>query len=433
MELSIYQKMLVAPLVAALLYTGFFGYMYSEHGFNREAVRAVRDSYFPALQLANENGILFDSIVFNLRDAVLAGERDWVLNTKKDKDRLDENLAALQKFPDVVDGIALANLIRSVNLYYTSAFALSFAMLEGGDTEAGRNQLIAEVNLHHGHAAKGLDVMLHDIRERFHDVIAEINMRQKRLLLIGFGLGAALLVTMLVVTFVMSWSTRRSLAEVNRAMRDIAQDDPDFSRRLHRTGSDELAELVRWFNLLSEKLEENYKEIQKLSMTDKLTQLHNRTRIEQLFSSELERVQRYGHPLSVILLDLDHFKSVNDTYGHQVGDRVLQQLAQTLRRNVRQPDHVGRWGGEEFLILSPEIDLGQATALAEKLRMAVARVDFPEVGRETASFGVASYRAGDTEDSMMKRADGALYAAKTEGRNRVVCEDQLPVSVLASG
>ena len=123
---------------------------------------------------------------------------------------------------------------------------------------------------------------------------------------------------------------------------------------------------------------------------------------------------------SVILLDLDHFKAVNDSYGHPTGDALLVATARVLQQRVRLDDIVGRWGGEEFLIVCPGTTLLEAHALAESLRERIAARDFPGVGRRTASFGVATARPGEPRDALLARADDALYRAKHAGRDRVV-------------
>ncbi len=162
------------------------------------------------------------------------------------------------------------------------------------------------------------------------------------------------------------------------------------------------------------------KQMEKLSVTDPLTGLYNRLRLDAVFRKELERCERYGCPLSVILIDVDGFKSINDSYGHQTGDVVLREAADVLRKNIRKTDTIGRWGGEEFLIICPETELDGAVRLAEKLRMAFAAHEFMIVGSVTCSIGVTEYEEHSTESVMMRAADQALYQAKREGRNCVV-------------
>ena len=161
------------------------------------------------------------------------------------------------------------------------------------------------------------------------------------------------------------------------------------------------------------------RELERRATRDFLTGLYNRHKFMEEFQPEWERADRYGRPLSLLLLDIDHFKAINDTYGHDVGDRVLEAVVTKLQGNIRGSDVLARWGGEEFILLSPESRLGEACALAEKLRGALTAEPFESAGRVSASFGVAERRHDDTVESLLKRADDALYAAKRAGRNRV--------------
>lgn len=167
-------------------------------------------------------------------------------------------------------------------------------------------------------------------------------------------------------------------------------------------------------------LVEKNKELETLSVTDRLTGLVNRRRLDDVLNQELARCQRQEGTFSVILLDIDKFKSVNDTYGHQVGDKVLVEVSRVLKQNTRPYDVVGRWGGEEFLVVCNEADPESAYAIAEKLRCAMEHHHIDTTGPKTGSFGVASFCTSDTVDAVIARADAALYAAKQSGRNKVV-------------
>lgn len=170
---------------------------------------------------------------------------------------------------------------------------------------------------------------------------------------------------------------------------------------------------------LERKVKERTIELEKQSITDRLTGLYNRYKIEQVLDYEYNRVVRYGSSYSIIIIDIDHFKSVNDNYGHQTGDIVIKELSQILKQSVRSVDTVGRWGGEEFVIISPESDLDSIKKLAEKLREKIEGYTFPVVKTKTISLGVATSTNNDTIDGLIKRADDNLYRAKHEGRNRV--------------
>ncbi len=152
---------------------------------------------------------------------------------------------------------------------------------------------------------------------------------------------------------------------------------------------------------------------------DSLTSLWNRAHIEQRFEEERARAERYGQPFSVILMDIDHFKAVNDTWGHSVGDAVLQQFAELLRQHLRKADAAGRIGGEEFFVLLPQTRADQAVAAARDLQARINAFDFETVGPLTASFGVTEYRPGEDRVDTFDRADRALYAAKKNGRDRI--------------
>ncbi|OSM04440.1 sensor domain-containing diguanylate cyclase [Magnetofaba australis] len=162
------------------------------------------------------------------------------------------------------------------------------------------------------------------------------------------------------------------------------------------------------------------KAIERISITDQLTGLFNRRHLDAALSRDYDLFLRYNHPFSVIILDVDKFKRVNDEFGHQAGDGVLVKMAEVLRAGIRTVDAVGRWGGEEFLVICPNTTLEQAGKAAEKLRAAVEAAEFPVVGHVTASFGVSQVRASGDVDDLIQRADSGLYQAKEQGRNRVV-------------
>lgn len=162
------------------------------------------------------------------------------------------------------------------------------------------------------------------------------------------------------------------------------------------------------------------KRIELLSITDPLTKLFNRHKFNEVFENMvLRRHWDKNHTFGLIIADVDHFKRVNDTYGHQSGDRVLIEVAQAFSQTIRTGDILARWGGEEFVCLLPDVDQEKAFYVAEKLRSAVEQLDLPDIGRITSSFGVTVFIPGDTQESVMHRADQGLYRAKENGRNRV--------------
>ncbi|WP_049975923.1 diguanylate cyclase [Azospirillum sp. B506] len=182
-------------------------------------------------------------------------------------------------------------------------------------------------------------------------------------------------------------------------------------------------------------------ELRRMATTDPLTGLNNRRRFLELAEVEMARLRRYGRPVSVLMMDIDRFKMINDTHGHAMGDQALVRLGEICRNELRDTDHIGRVGGEEFAIILPETPLAAATEVAERLRHKLAMADVPlqpvDQGqgclRMTVSIGVAMCGEEDSSiERALGRADRALYEAKAMGRNRVVVSDGYPAPVFAS-
>jgi diguanylate cyclase (GGDEF)-like protein/hemerythrin-like metal-binding protein len=165
------------------------------------------------------------------------------------------------------------------------------------------------------------------------------------------------------------------------------------------------------------------REMARRADSDALTGILNRFGFNEAFSREFSRARRYRQPLSLVLVDLDHFKNVNDRYGHPAGDKVLAGAARLLESHIRESDTVARWGGEEFAIVAPMTDASGAAQLAEKIRGLMEVTHVGPVGAVTASFGVTEMRPGDTLEAMLHRVDAALYHAKESGRNQVQCAE----------
>ena len=159
--------------------------------------------------------------------------------------------------------------------------------------------------------------------------------------------------------------------------------------------------------------------LKQLSSTDILTQIYNRMAFNDFLGAELQRAHRYKTGMSLIMFDIDHFKIINDTYGHLAGDEVLKALVKVVQLSIRKVDILARWGGEEFMILAPEAALEASLELAERLRKEIEAHAFSNSEKITVSMGVTTYCEGDSADSIIKRVDNALYRAKENGRNRV--------------
>ena len=200
------------------------------------------------------------------------------------------------------------------------------------------------------------------------------------------------LVSVLAVTFFWAYTIRSSREKLRAVLAELRSKDRE--------------------------LEAKNEVLEALSITDHLTHLINRAKLDEVLDAEIQRFHRYDTPVSILMVDIDLFKQVNDQYGHQVGDQVLVEIAKGLEQHSRDVDVVGRWGGEEFLLICPNTELSGALALAENLRCCIDQKEFAVTGHQTASFGVSTAEKNESVHSLILKADEALYLAKEKGRNR---------------
>jgi len=172
-------------------------------------------------------------------------------------------------------------------------------------------------------------------------------------------------------------------------------------------------------NRTTKELQSTNEDLYNLYITDQLTGLYNRYKLDEIFSKEITRSQRYKNSFGIIIVDIDNFKSINDNYGHLIGDKVLVEIATVLKTSIRDTDAVGRWGGEEFLIICPEANENGSTVIAQKIRSNIESYEFNTIGKVTVSLGISIYKETDTGDSLLIRADEALYISKKNGKNQV--------------
>ncbi len=250
------------------------------------------------------------------------------------------------------------------------------------------------------------------------------------------------IIAILLATFVsliVSRSLTRPLRALTRLAKDISKGNYAPHQLIKETG--EVGELAHAFTEMTDNLtktmedlkkakqeaetanqnlQETMRELEHMVDTDRLTGAWNRRYFDSMIERELRRTERYGLPLSLMIFDIDHFKKVNDTFGHDLGDQVLVGVTERVRSQIRSSDALIRWGGEEFILVTSSTTLAGATALAEKIRICMAATEFPTVGTVTISIGVAQFRPGESKREWISRADKLLYAAKHNGRNRVV-------------
>jgi diguanylate cyclase (GGDEF)-like protein len=171
------------------------------------------------------------------------------------------------------------------------------------------------------------------------------------------------------------------------------------------------------------KIENEYKKAKSQAIIDKLTSIYNRAKFDEELDIEIEKAKRYKKSFCVIMFDIDDFKKINDTFGHDFGDMVLKQLSAIVKKNLRKSDFFARWGGEEFMIIVFNADKESAFYFAEKLRSKIESAIFGKAGKVTCSFGIAKFKKGDDREKLLKRVDKRLYEAKRSGKNIVIYKD----------
>ncbi len=241
------------------------------------------------------------------------------------------------------------------------------------------------------------------------------------LMIIGAAIGFGLISAMIGAVW-LARSVLVPLREFEKGMTHFANDN--LSYRLVLNNQDELGQLAREFNAMAERLMSNQHKLEELSVRDGLTGLYNRREFEKRLNEEVHRARRYDEAFTVLMLDIDHFKDVNDRHGHQAGDEALVTVADLIRLNVRPVDVICRYGGEELAVILPETDANGARIVAERIRGNIADSLITTLQgytiHVTVSIGLATFpRDGDSGTSLISAADQALYAAKQDGRNRV--------------
>lgn len=189
----------------------------------------------------------------------------------------------------------------------------------------------------------------------------------------------------------------------------------------------EFSIIMESISKMSEAIRIREEDLVRLSTIDKLTGIYNKAKIDEVLRIEIEISKKHNIDLCIIIVDIDYFKKVNDTFGHDVGDMVLKEFTAVLKNNIRKTDILGRWGGEEFIIICPTTSLEEATRLANRIREKVETYRYTTESNQTASFGVALFIAGENSKSLFIRVDKALYNAKKLGRNRVEVSDSIEV------
>jgi len=283
---------------------------------------------------------------------------------------------------------------------------LALQLLHGNDYHQAKAQIMTDI-----------DTVLKQLDARTMREVAQAEQGQKHPLRLAIVLSIVLLGMNVAGYAIFHKDINRPLRKILGWIKFMREGSYDFEVSSFKRN--EIGTLAHTFAEMAYQVSEQIDNLEHLSSTDPLTQVTNRIALDKALYNEKYRFERYASPCAVILLDIDHFKAVNDSYGHMLGDRVLIAIAEILTSSTRESDLVGRWGGEEFMVICTNTDLKGARVLAELIRKRIDEQTFEEVGHLTASFGVSEFIHGATIESIINHADQALYRAKGAGRNRV--------------
>ncbi len=314
------------------------------------------------------------------------------------------------------------DLIQQAQLEWFAAEELSVAILSTTNPKTDPNvaELMEELDRHTQISAAIIDELMTEVIYETQEHAAQAHTILSHLItMLAWVLAGGALIAIYSVHFTL-FSILRPLYRLLKGTQHFAEGELDYQVRID--AHNEIGELAGAFNQMADKLYH-------LTSRDELTGLYNRRVMNQLLEEELQRSQRYNHQMGLLMIDADHFKAINDRYGHAVGDRVLSELSRIVVEVLRDIDVVCRYGGEELVAILPEADSPESLLLAaERIRLAVEgaslNIDGHEEIRYTISIGAALYpQHGEDQASLMKAADAALYSAKSAGRNRSVMSD----------
>ncbi|MDD5373681.1 MAG: sensor domain-containing diguanylate cyclase [Sulfurimonas sp.] len=424
-SLSILKKFLLAPLLGLILVLPFYIFIFLNMLEMKQSVNSVNDELMPLQEISFNNILLLEKIVNEMNSAVSAKEVEWIDDSNKHADKIRENL---NRYKESSYKREIKESITAFNNYYRTVKEVSAKIVLNDqcytNIENDTKVLVQNYNEIDG-LFKSLKLQIkNDIEKNFNSLYCNTNF----ILFNGNFIFSIWFFISTLIIFLVYRDIRYKINKIVEDSKEIARGDVDFEKRLCIVSYDELGQIVKSINMFINKLHKNHeelsdakKELDTLYITDRLTNVYNRVKIDEIIDTELKKKKRYDHICSVILIDVDYFKLVNDTYGHLVGDSILKEFATLLKESVRDTDYVGRWGGEEFIIVCPQTDKNGALSLAEHLRGKIEESNFTAVGKKTASFGIATCTKEDDIQSLIDNADKALYRAKGGGRNQVVC------------
>ena len=382
---------------------------------------------FPLAELKNSFGEARPKI-----DAILIepGKRDRINDLDELHDSISRQIEKLlnpqMQTPEQYG--LLVGIEKSWNEVYASTLRYPEAVNSSNDVQLSRSDLVDQIHEELDEARDGvnrIEILLAHIQTSDNLKMARQLKRQERYFI---GLASLVAVTLaLLSAILLSQSVLNSMQILIKGLERLSEGELD--KRIEWSNDDEFGRLARAINQMAEKLAQSQQALIEIATLDGLTGIYNRREFNRFLTIEVEKSRRDSSPVSMVMVDIDHFKSINDTYGHQAGDDALRWVSAILRQEIRPGDIASRYGGEEFALILPNTQAEEAAVVAERIRARMEREEVPIQNHPpisvTASLGCATFPyIGDSEELLMNAADKALYRAKETGRNRV-CHAQM--------
>ncbi len=381
-----------------------------------EAIAAIRDG--KKLRPRNYHNIYWDFITANHNYSESGGRRISIIDLMKELKFSQDEFAAL------LEAKELSDKLIDMEIQAFNAMQGRFMDEAGQYNIKGMPQQELAIKIVHSqeyHQAKSkimtkVNIFFELLELRTLNEVNAQKTTQDRLFLIAVVLVILLIVVSIFGYFYFNFNIVYPLNDIRQKVKQMQNGTYEFSDIKRK---DEIGLLMSSFSDMAAIVSTTINDLEKISRTDQLTKIKNRIALDDFLNKEKYKFDRYHIECSIILVDVDHFKIVNDQFGHLIGDKVLIEIAGLLKDNIRKSDVVGRWGGEEFLIICPNTNIGQAKIVAESIRNKISNYVFLMVGHRTASFGVSTLEKNAELAVVLDYADKALYKAKALGRNKV--------------
>jgi diguanylate cyclase (GGDEF)-like protein len=407
-NLSIFTKLIIPQGIALIIGTLYIIYTYQHISSITDSYITVKEKMIPALEKSKTNVMLLKQIANDFTFATLSSESDFLESTRIYHHQILKNLTEIRH----LTGIDTTLYQKMYQDYYHFTYSLTKQMIA---EETQISEKMENVLTYYQHTNKNFNLLNQKVKQLISKNTDSVSQSLNRFHINVVLFGILLYLTVALITLFIYKRLRDNFLKLISEISSLRQSGM-IKEKLVEFSKNEFGMLTQELNAVFADFNEAYQNLENIANKDKLTQLYNRVYGDKIIH-ELTQQQKY---FGVILCDIDHFKRINDTYGHLDGDEVLKEFALLLTRSLPKNAVIIRWGGEEFLILIPECkEIEILNRYTEAVKKAVSSCSFDKVGSVTASFGITIHQPDINFQETLLRADTALYQAKEEGRNRI--------------